>query len=282
MKNSVLAPELVSIIVRTEGRRPALLRQALHSLDTQTYMPIEVLVVHDGGRAQFSLRDEIITSHVALHWLPIEKAGRSVAGNVGLRAAAGEYIGFLDDDDILKPNHVATLVDALHQNAGVDLVYAAALEMPVTAAGVALHKRSRTVLHKPFSPLRLLYGNIFPIQAALFRRKLYDRHGGFDEALDVLEDWDLWLRYAMQTPFAACEGLTSEYRVPADKTERMKRAAQHADGMDQIKRKHAGMNVLVNRDSLDEFIHDLRMNLDDHVGARWAAGRIWRRLLKAR
>jgi hypothetical protein len=54
-----------------------------------------------------------------------------------------------------------------------------------------------------------------PIQAVLFRRELYQAHGGFDPELDQLEDWNLWVRYSLRRDFAMIEKVTSLYRVPA-------------------------------------------------------------------
>lgn len=50
----------------------------------------------------------------------------------------------------------------------------------------------------------------------MFRRELFEQYGGFDESLDALEDWDLWMRYLTHASFAFAEKATSIYKVPAD------------------------------------------------------------------
>jgi len=50
----------------------------------------------------------------------------------------------------------------------------------------------------------------------MFHRRLFEQHGGFDEDMDQLEDWNLWTRYTLENDFVLVEKTTSKYRVPAD------------------------------------------------------------------
>ena len=116
MKTSEEHKPLVSIIVRTKDR-PKLLIRALHTIFAQTYRPIEVIIINDGG---CELSDESLRK--ALGDIPMqyirndENRGRAHAGNVGIENAHGEYIGFLDDDDEFYPNHLRVLVNYLQQS----------------------------------------------------------------------------------------------------------------------------------------------------------------------
>ena len=104
---------LVSIIVRTKDR-PKLLKIALKSIFAQTYRPIEVVLVNDGGCALDIDEIRAILGDVSLNYIRLEKnTGRAHAGNVGIENANGEYIGFLDDDDEFYPEHIATLIEFL-------------------------------------------------------------------------------------------------------------------------------------------------------------------------
>src|SRR5512135_2804388 len=90
---------LVSIIVRTKDR-PKLLEHALESIAAQTYRPIEVVLVNDGGCDLDIEKLRSILGDVSLKYVRLENnAGRAHAGNVGIEHAQGDYIGFLDDDD---------------------------------------------------------------------------------------------------------------------------------------------------------------------------------------
>lgn len=212
-------PAKVSILVRTVGRQAWLL-QALSSIANQTYPNVEVVLVEDGPATcqnlveHFSDRIPIIYEALGV------RQGRSIAGNRALELARGEWLGFLDDDDLLFADHVeACLYTALKVQA--DAVY---------AIGWETHTRTldkdtaeyREELHlvrnaQPFDRVTLWHYNFLPIQTVLFHRRLYEKHGGFNEAMDQLEDWNLWTRYSLEDDFVFIPKVTSKYRVPAEK-----------------------------------------------------------------
>jgi len=103
---------LVSVIVPTLNR-PAMLRDALASIAAQTYSPIEIIVVNDAGGdvegmvSRFGLKQRIVYLKHAIN------KGLSAARNTGLKAASGDYIAYLDDDDVYYPDHIDTLVSFL-------------------------------------------------------------------------------------------------------------------------------------------------------------------------
>src|SRR5262249_22924151 len=139
------------------------------------------------------------TARIELRYRSLTKRGRSAAGNAGAEMAQGEYLGFLDDDDALYPEHVNWLATALDNAPEAPAAYAYAHE--VFISGFADRRREpreehRRVVGEPrFSAPLLQLRNLFPLQTVLFRRSIWQRLGGFDETLDYLEDWDLWLRY---------------------------------------------------------------------------------------
>ena len=138
-----------------------------------------------------------------------KKAGRSEAGNLALSKAAGEYINFLDDDDIFFADHVETLVQALAQNRKYLAAYAFGFETPVVVESTSPYKYHIKAYNKryttAFDEVELCYHNFIPIQCIMFSRRLYEEFGGFDSSLDYLEDWDLWVRYAQRTKYI-CSG----------------------------------------------------------------------------
>ncbi len=83
------------------------------------------------------------------------------------------------------------------------------------------HAQYEEILHitrhrQRFDRLTLWHHNYLPIQAVLFHRRLWERHGGFEEDMDQLEDWNLWTRYTLDEAFLLVEKTTSKYRVPFD------------------------------------------------------------------
>jgi hypothetical protein len=104
--------------------------------------------------------------------------------------------------------------------AGVPGAYALAWEAQTQFLDRS-HAHYHEILHvtrhfQRFDRLTLWHHNYLPIQAVLFHRRLWERHGGFAEDMDQLEDWNLWTRYTLDADFLLVEKTTSKYRVPAD------------------------------------------------------------------
>lgn len=204
---------LVSVIVRTKDR-PNLLLNALKSISEQNYRPIEVVLVNDGGCGLDRAELETTLGDVSLRYVRLERSkGRAGAGNVGIENTQGEYIGFLDDDDELYPDHVSTLVDAVRRS-GCKVAYADS-ELVVKEVdaelGVMVDKERRTFASHDFSYEDLLVGNYIPLNTLLFSGELLRKVGGFDETFDLYEDWDLLIRIGSVSPFSHIPKVTSIY-----------------------------------------------------------------------
>lgn len=207
---------LVSILVRTSGRLNWL-RETLISIKHQTYPNVETVVVEDGPpAAEKMIRLEFAPEMNLQYYATGRKVGRSAAGNIALSRAKGQWLNFLDDDDVLFADHVEVLVQsAIAQK--VLGVYALAWETPtrvISENPLAYVEESYYFRHKrAFSRIALWYENFIPIQSLLFSRKLYEKCGGFLEDMEQLEDWNLWTRYTLENDFFLVEKCTSKYRV---------------------------------------------------------------------
>jgi len=214
-EDGLRAAAKVSILIRTVGRA-ASLRDALASCANQTYANLEVVVIEDGPERSRAVVDEFRGRLAIRYRATGRRIGRARAGNLALAEATGEWLNFLDDDDVLFADHVEVLVEAaLREN--VAGAYALAWETHVEGDGEKLDEVMHVTRHRQrFHRLALWHHNYLPIQAVLFHRRLYERHGGFEEDMDQLEDWNLWTRYTLEDDFLLVEKTTSKYRVPAD------------------------------------------------------------------
>lgn len=229
---------LVSVIIRTHGNRNNFLTEAINSVINQTYKNIEIIVIEDGSEFAKSLNLPII-------YRSIPKSGRCGAGNFGLSIAKGEYINFLDDDDFFYKEHIELLLKELLDNDSIDAVYGSTIEEEIQILNSGDYERrhqSIQIAHK-FSKIILFHHNFMPIQSILFRRRLYDKFGGFDLSLDALEDWDLWLRYSLNNQFKPINCITSVYRLPCETEKKEKRAKTLAKYYPIVKAKHEQMFI---------------------------------------
>jgi len=194
-------PPEVTVVIPTRDRWPLLSTVALPGALRQEDVALEVIVVDDGSS------DETPAGLAALEEprLRVLRHERSLgparARNTGIAAAAGEWLAFLDDDDLWSPRKLRAQLDTANA-AGADFVY----------AGGVLVDESATVIGAEPAPgpdrleARLLRANRIPggCSNTLARTDLVRRLGGFDERLFHLADWDLWLRLAGAATAAAC------------------------------------------------------------------------------
>lgn len=245
---------LVSIIVRTCGR-PNVLRETLISLRNQTYKNIEVVIVEDGeNKSEEMIKKEFSDLNI-LYKATVEKQGRCKVGNLGLELANGKYLNFLDDDDLFFADHIETLVQALQKHKDYKIAYSTSFETKIEVKSkepkYEYVEKSRVVVHnRPFSRIRLLEINLFPIQAVMFEKEIYEKYGGMDEELDNLEDWEMWQRYSAENTYLYVPKTTSLYRVPA-KQENYKERQEELDSYyKEAKKKINSRNIVIKPEEL--------------------------------
>lgn len=186
------AGRTISVVIpafRAEGTIARAVRSAL----AQTVAPLEIIVVLDGPdpATEAVLQTEF---GAALRILRLETwGGASRARNAGVRAAEGEFVAFLDADDEWLPTKLSAQLDAIAHQPGVSLVGCDALLYEPD--GSAHRATAVTPPHPgPRAWARLLAQNFIPTPTVLARRSAVLALGGFNEALVVGEDLDLWIR----------------------------------------------------------------------------------------
>jgi glycosyltransferase involved in cell wall biosynthesis len=203
---------LVSIIVRTKDR-PKLLKNAIKSIAAQTYRPIEVVLVNDGGCDLDIEELKGILGDISLNYIRLERnTGRAHAGNIGIENVQGEYIGFLDDDDEYLPEHIETLITFLEQS-DYKIAYTDT-EMTFKEfsheAGTTV-ELNKFLFSKDFSYSGLLISNYIPFNSLCFSKDVLKSVEKFDEDFDLYEDWDLLIRMGEKHSFYHIEKKTAIY-----------------------------------------------------------------------
>jgi glycosyltransferase involved in cell wall biosynthesis len=139
--------------------------------------------------------------------------GRCNALNTGLEMSSGEWITYLDDDDIVYPTHLELLVTPMLDNSDINVTYTnsiKALSINQEGEDVIIARLPWPIFE--FDCDSLLIENYIPIMAFMHRRSLVEQIGNFDEELDVLEDWDFLMRLSLKTNFYHVSRISNEYR----------------------------------------------------------------------
>lgn len=179
----------VIIITYNYGR---FISHALESVLSQNISDMEIIVVDDGSTDNTSQILEKYRPRITYIHQP--NAGQSAARNTGLRACTGEFIQFLDSDDILESNKISMQVQYMKNHPE------AMIAVCPNKLFKRLNSKGRPVVSGEWHlfpkdlDLYLCYFNIAPPHAFLFRRKVFCSIGWFDSKVDNCEDYDILLR----------------------------------------------------------------------------------------
>jgi glycosyltransferase involved in cell wall biosynthesis len=201
---------LISVIIPTHDRARRL-EEALESVYAQQGIGVEfnmeVIVVDDASSDNTA---EIVTNHPGVRYIRLPtNRGLAAARNAGVRVSSGEYVAFLDDDDIWFPHKLRQQSAELEKHPEVAAVYSPCL--------VRSQRREKAIPEKSRGPSGFVLNafvkeNFAPVHGYLLRRSAIARAGYFDEQLSCFEDWDLWVRIALHSLFIFLPGYVGVYR----------------------------------------------------------------------
>lgn len=253
---------LVSVIVPTRDR-PAFLREALLSVEAQRPGRAEVVVVDDASEAP-ERTVEVVRGFegrldVRCVMLPA-RSGPSGARNAGAREARGEYLAFLDDDDLWHPGLLTRQLDRFRTNPTgarrLGVVYAWHQWRDARTGRVRVRRRPRL---RTLDDLFRWDYNVIP--TAMVRRESFERAGGFDESVPNRENLDLYARLIQYCDFDGVEEILVTCR-DHDGPRFSDDADQRFRGLEMLLRRY---EPLV-RDR--RVLHELRYRLGRHLLTR--------------
>jgi glycosyltransferase involved in cell wall biosynthesis len=199
-------PPQVSVIIPTYNRS-RYIAEAIRSVQAQTHRDVEIIVADDGSTD--NTRDIVSQFGQGVTYLQLPHRGQPAATrNAGLLAAEGEYVTFLDSDDLFLPGKLALQLAAFEQHPEAGLAYSNGYffrDDPQVPTGRALDGMPTPTGD---ALADLLRGNFLTSPVVLIRRGCLDVVGLFDERPEffAVEDYDLWLRIAAHFPFVYAPG----------------------------------------------------------------------------
>ena len=227
----------VSIVIPTYNRS-TIVRRAVDSVFAQTFHDFEVLVVDDGSSD--NTRDALSGYDDRLRYIFQKNQGPAAARNHGMQLARGEFIGFLDSDDLYFPNNIEAHLRQFNANPATGLVY--------SGCEIVDHQGNPIRTFRP-NPMdrgevleRLIRYNFITSSTVLMRRVCFDQVGGMNTNLWFAEDWYYWLRIAARFPIDFVE-------EPLVRYQRSQVALSHGNPIEEIARKNMEMFRLLFADS---------------------------------
>jgi len=201
-----IQPGLVSVIMPAYNGQDYI-GDAIESILAQTWSPVEVIVVDDGSPTSMV---EVVSSYgPQVRYIRKENGGTASARNVGWRAAGGEYIALLDQDDLWLPLKLERQIPRFAEDPAIGLV-TAWMEVFDNATG------EQKDIFKPPAEMNvhdILGFKLPPVQTMVFRRSALEHIGGFDETMRGTDDWDVNIRMAAEFRIVTVEEVLGRARM---------------------------------------------------------------------
>lgn len=206
------------------------IENSIKSVLEQDYPNIELIVIDDGSKDGTPETAEQFGSRVKV--LRQKNAGPAAARNRGIAAASGNFIAFLDADDLWLPGKVSLQVKFLQDHPQVGVVFGGFLRWYPRPDGSFLTPLTPINLdtalkiipeHSGWIYTDLLLDSVVCIITAMIRRSVIETVGGLDESLRTGEDYDFWLRVSRQFRFDELDRTLAYYRMHAASTTKVPR-----------------------------------------------------------
>jgi glycosyltransferase involved in cell wall biosynthesis len=220
---------LISVIIPVYNGE-ATICKTIQSVLNQTHSNFELLIINDGSTDNTL---EVISSvqDSRIQVFSYKNAGQGTSRNRGLRQAKGEYVSFIDADDLWTVEKLEDQLTALQQYPEAAVAY---------SWTDYVNELGEFISH---APQRFYQGNVYTKlllsdfigsgSNVLIRKSAILELNGFDQSLPPAEDWDMWLRLAAQYPFTVVPKPQILYRV-----------SPHSSSFNVLKMEAASLRVI--------------------------------------
>jgi glycosyltransferase involved in cell wall biosynthesis/ubiquinone/menaquinone biosynthesis C-methylase UbiE len=190
----------VSVVITTYNRAH-FLSDAIDSVLNQTFKGVQIIVIDDGSTD--NTRQILGRYGDRIEYVYQQNAGRAQARNIGIKAAQGDYIAFLDDDDIWLPEKLEKQIIFLEAHQDIGLVHT--FTEVINEQGFLLEEETRQRLKSYRKSMKIgytyegmsRYCTMF-ISSVILRSRCLDEMEFFDSTTETFEDWDFYLRFSLK------------------------------------------------------------------------------------
>ncbi len=203
---------LISVIIPTYNRKD-LLVDAIRSIMKQKPKNYEIIIVDDGST---DATEEYIKSlNLPVRFFEKDNGGVAGTRNFGIKQARGEYLAFLDADDLWIEGFLSTAIEYFETHKDISIVYA---DQRISVDYMT-QKRSRFNRNPPkhkFPVPFFIDNSPIQISSVVMKKKVLDDVGGFNENMKIHEDVELWNRISEKYEFGYIEKPLALYRLRSD------------------------------------------------------------------
>jgi len=214
MTNTTLP--LVSVIIPAYNAGKYI-SETIKSVLKQTYSNIEIIIVDDGSTDDTVEKVNKFNDKVTL--LTQKNKGVSCARNNAVSIAKGCWLAFIDADDLWLENKLELQINKLNKLNKLKWSHTNSFYFGENQSGFV----TRSDLTKQYSGQvfsKLIINNFITTSTIIIKKELFLIHGGFDETLPALEDWQLWMNIAKSEPIHYIKEPLAHYRVYTGSTSR--------------------------------------------------------------
>ncbi|HEY9901908.1 MAG TPA: glycosyltransferase [Candidatus Sericytochromatia bacterium] len=200
---------IISVIIPSYNAEKTI-KETIQSVLNQTWQDFELLIINDGSQdATLEVIESIQDPRIKIFSYP--NAGSSASRNRGIAIAKGEYISFIDADDLWTADKLEAQYKALQENSQAAVAYS--WTDHIDESGQFLRSGPQQSFTGDVYARLLLEDFIGNGSNPLIRAQAFAEVGDFDESLAHSEDWDLWLRLAARYHFVAVPSPQILYRM---------------------------------------------------------------------
>lgn len=199
----------VSVVIPLYNREKYI-AETIESVLLQTFKDFEIIIIDDGSTDNSLKNLEPFKEKVKL--ITQINSERAVSRNNGVKNSTGEYIAFLDSDDIWLPNKLEKQIEILDKNKEIVLVYCACNRIDENSKKTLTARRQRVGYSGNISE-KLLIRNFIPSPTPILRRELFNQTEGFKSEYIPYEDWEFWIRFSHLGKFHFIEEPLALYRI---------------------------------------------------------------------
>jgi glycosyltransferase involved in cell wall biosynthesis len=214
------------------------IREAMNSVIAQTYRAFELIVVDDGStdKTRDIVSDFIKENReLPIRYLYQANRGAASARNAGIADVRGEYIAFLDCDDVWFPHKLEVQVPALETDKSAGLVFGDIVSFGEGRVDTAPASKIFDLSKIDKGISRLFAGNYISTLTVMVKKACLEKAGVFDESVTIVEDYDLWLRIAKYCKIVYVDSLVAKYRVHPGNLSRITKDNEEKLLLDMIK-----------------------------------------------